>query len=158
MATVALLPAGRGEVFAQMFSVSEGGVVTEIDAAAHLLPRDCLSDTHAFREMTWAGNGAEQQRQRWKILRSREPDLAQGIKFRSSNLDLRSRSEISNSDLSSQAAEYNGDSPRRKLISRGMSRSWRYRLLRPAGCNRPMLSAAIYVRPSDAELKELPRN
>src|SRR4030081_2020973 len=32
-ATVALLPAGRGEVFAQMFSVSKYGTVSEVDSA-----------------------------------------------------------------------------------------------------------------------------
>src|SRR3977135_55846 len=37
-ATVALLPAGRGEVFAQMFSVAGDGTVTEVDSAAHLSP------------------------------------------------------------------------------------------------------------------------
>src|SRR2546427_7376962 len=39
--TVALLPAGRGEVFAQMFSVDDRQV-RELDAAAHLSPAAVL--------------------------------------------------------------------------------------------------------------------
>ena len=46
-ATVALLPAGRGEVFAQMFSVSEGGIVTELDSAAHLSPQRLVAEVCA---------------------------------------------------------------------------------------------------------------
>lgn len=61
--TVALLPAGRGEVFAQMFSVSDEGVVTEVDAAAHLSPEKLLERYGGFAEVTWAGIWAEQQRE-----------------------------------------------------------------------------------------------
>jgi tRNA threonylcarbamoyladenosine biosynthesis protein TsaB len=63
MQTVALLPAGRGEVFAQMFSVSDEGVVTEVDAAAHLSPERLLERYGAFKDVRWAGSGAEQQRE-----------------------------------------------------------------------------------------------
>src|ERR1700682_1201727 len=41
-ATVAVLPAGRGEVFAQLFSVSSDGLVEERDIPAHLPPRAML--------------------------------------------------------------------------------------------------------------------
>ena len=61
-ATVALLPAGRGEVFAQMFSVSEGGIVTDLDAAAHLSPKRLVERYAEFRNLKWAGSGAHLQR------------------------------------------------------------------------------------------------
>jgi tRNA threonylcarbamoyladenosine biosynthesis protein TsaB len=38
-ATVALLPAGRGELFAQHFFVSDSGSVTALDEPAHLTPQ-----------------------------------------------------------------------------------------------------------------------
>lgn len=57
-ATVALLPAGRGEVFAQMFSVSAGGRVKDLDAAAHLAPTQMLAKYSVVRSLRWAGPGA----------------------------------------------------------------------------------------------------
>src|SRR5688500_14551176 len=61
-ATVALLPAGRGELFAQLFSVSEEEEkVTEIDSAAHLSPKRLVEKYRSFKSLTWAGPGAHQQ-------------------------------------------------------------------------------------------------
>src|SRR5204863_4448137 len=37
-ASVALLPAGRGEVFAQLFSVANDGTVTPLDEPLHIPP------------------------------------------------------------------------------------------------------------------------
>jgi tRNA threonylcarbamoyladenosine biosynthesis protein TsaB len=56
--TVALLPAGRGEVFAQMFSVSEAGAVVEKDAPGHLSPMKLIERYGNFEDVTWAGGGA----------------------------------------------------------------------------------------------------
>jgi tRNA threonylcarbamoyl adenosine modification protein YeaZ len=75
-ATVALLPAGRGEVFAQMFSVSEGGVVTELDSAAHLSPPALIAKYGGIKNLKWAGNGAHSQR---NLLKSHAQEL--GIYF-----------------------------------------------------------------------------
>lgn len=57
---ISLLPAGRGEVFAQRFS-TEKGSVTPIDAAAHLSPRALLERYGNLDHVTWAGDGAGQQ-------------------------------------------------------------------------------------------------
>ena len=57
--TVALLPAGRGELFAQMFSVDEGQV-RELDTAAHLSPEAIFEKYGAARSVRWAGDGAHQ--------------------------------------------------------------------------------------------------
>jgi tRNA threonylcarbamoyladenosine biosynthesis protein TsaB len=61
-ATVALLPAGRGELFAQMFSVTPDQTLTPLDSAAHLSPRRLMEKYAALSDVTWAGPGAHQQR------------------------------------------------------------------------------------------------
>ena len=56
-ATVALLSAGRGEVFAQMFSVSANELF-ELDTAAHLSPQKLIERYQEFPSLVWAGPGA----------------------------------------------------------------------------------------------------
>jgi tRNA threonylcarbamoyladenosine biosynthesis protein TsaB len=55
--TVSLLPAGRGELFAQMFSVRDGQA-RELDQAAHLAPKALWEKYGAVPELVWAGDGA----------------------------------------------------------------------------------------------------
>ncbi len=55
---VSLLPAGRGEVFAQMFSVDDGEVIA-IDNAAHLTPKDALTRYAEKSGVHWSGEGVE---------------------------------------------------------------------------------------------------
>jgi tRNA threonylcarbamoyladenosine biosynthesis protein TsaB len=55
--TVAMLPAGRGEVFVQMFAVTEGRV-EPLDAAAHINPRALLAKYKGYSRLRWAGEGA----------------------------------------------------------------------------------------------------
>jgi tRNA threonylcarbamoyladenosine biosynthesis protein TsaB len=57
--TVSLLPAGRGELFAQMFSVGDARV-RELDTAAHLSPAAILARYGEARRIRWAGDGAHQ--------------------------------------------------------------------------------------------------
>ena len=52
--TVAILPAGRGEVFAQLFEVNENEV-RPLDAPAHVRPKALLEKYGSFRELTWVG-------------------------------------------------------------------------------------------------------
>jgi len=52
--TLALLPAGRGEVFAQMFSAADGEI-NPLDTPAHLSPNDLLEKYGAESNLTWAG-------------------------------------------------------------------------------------------------------
>jgi tRNA A37 threonylcarbamoyladenosine modification protein TsaB len=54
---VALLPAGRGEVFAQMFSFGNG-TVEALDTAAHVTPQKLLDRYGGQSYLTWAGEGA----------------------------------------------------------------------------------------------------
>jgi tRNA threonylcarbamoyladenosine biosynthesis protein TsaB len=55
---VSLLPAGRGEVFAQMFSVNNGDVIAA-DAAAHLSPKETFERYARESDVRWAGEGVE---------------------------------------------------------------------------------------------------
>jgi tRNA A37 threonylcarbamoyladenosine modification protein TsaB len=59
-AVVSLLPAGRGEVFAQRFATEEGSV-NAIDTAAHLSPGALLEKYGNLERVTWAGEGARPQ-------------------------------------------------------------------------------------------------
>lgn len=56
--TVALLPAGRGEVFAQLFSVTKEGLVTELDKATHISPSKLLEKYGSLESVLWCGPGA----------------------------------------------------------------------------------------------------
>jgi tRNA threonylcarbamoyladenosine biosynthesis protein TsaB len=114
--TVALLPAGRGEVFAQLFSVTDDGFVTALDQAAHISPQKLLEKYDSLDNPLWCGEGAIankaviEQNPHWQIasqtsvLATRVARLA-SIKFHNDQLE------------------------------------------------RPDTLQAIYVRPSDAELK-----
>jgi tRNA threonylcarbamoyladenosine biosynthesis protein TsaB len=70
-ATVALLPAGRGEVFVQLFSVDENRTVTALDIAAHLTPERMLERYGSFDDLLCSGPGAHAERQvieeRWRL-------------------------------------------------------------------------------------------
>ena len=57
--TVALLPAGRGELYVQLLSVSQAGDVTQIDAAAHLSPEKMIERYASLPTLIWAGEGVE---------------------------------------------------------------------------------------------------
>jgi tRNA threonylcarbamoyladenosine biosynthesis protein TsaB len=129
MRTVALLPAGRGEVFAQMFSVSDDGVVTEIDAAAHLSPGRLLERYAAFADLTWAGTGAEQQREL---------------------LESYLRSQISN--LKSEISKYSWRFAASETTLAKHVAALAQQAFQTGKLQSPETLSAIYVRPSDAEL------
>jgi tRNA threonylcarbamoyladenosine biosynthesis protein TsaB len=116
--SVALLPAGRGEVFAQLFSVS-GGVVTAMDEPAHIAPAKMIEKYGSLDNALWCGEGAIAQRELIEA-------AAEGKKWRTA-------SQVKN------LARY---------VSKLALQSFRQnRLVAPNALQ------AIYVRPSDAELK-----
>src|SRR5262249_50238364 len=57
---VSLLPAGRGEVFAQLFSAAKGSI-EPLDSAAHLTPEALPEKYGQLAQLNWTGDGAEQQ-------------------------------------------------------------------------------------------------
>lgn len=56
--TLATLPAGRGEVFAQLVKVDERGDVHPLDEPAHLTPQRLLEKVRTMPRLKWAGEGA----------------------------------------------------------------------------------------------------
>lgn len=56
--TVALLPAGRGEVFTQLFSVSAEKAVKSLDEPAHVPPARLFERYGHLESVTWCGEGA----------------------------------------------------------------------------------------------------
>ena len=114
--TIALLPAGRGEVFAQLLSVTKDGLVTELDKATHISPQRLLANYGSLENVLWCGEGASAQR----ALLENHPGWQ--IVPPSSN-------------LATQVA------------------SLALRKFRERQLEHPDALQAIYVRPSDAELK-----
>jgi tRNA threonylcarbamoyladenosine biosynthesis protein TsaB len=56
--TCALLPAGRGEVYAQLLSVNSEMAVTPLSEAQHLPPQVLIEVVADMRSLRWAGAGA----------------------------------------------------------------------------------------------------
>lgn len=117
--SVALLPAGRGEVFAQLFSVSADGAVAAMDQPSHIAPKNMIEKYGSLDDVLWCGEGAIAQREliesaaagkQWRIAPQTE-NLAQHV----AALALRNFKQD-------------------RLVA-------------------PEALRAIYVRPSDAELK-----
>lgn len=156
--TVALLPAGRGEVFAQMFSVSDDRVVTEVDAAAHLSPEKLLGRYAAFSDVQWAGSGAEQQREMLESFAEGKDRAISDLRSQISKDGVVStvRSQIPKdgtmSDLRSQISDYNWRfaAPETNLAKHVAALA--FQSLKNGKLQSPDTLSAIYVRPSDAEL------
>lgn len=77
--TVALLPAGRGEVFAQMFSVDDQDA-RAFDEARHLSPARLVESYGKHARVLWAGEGARAQLEMLKReAASRKMELANAL-------------------------------------------------------------------------------
>jgi tRNA threonylcarbamoyladenosine biosynthesis protein TsaB len=114
--SVALLPAGRGEVFAQLFSVTKDGFVTALDQATHISPQKLIEKYGLLDDVLWCGDGAIAN----KALIERE----------------------SRGRIAPQIAVL-----ARQIASLALTR------FREKQLEQPDALQAIYVRPSDAELK-----
>lgn len=60
---VALLPAGRGEVFTQSFRVAAGDAVEALDEPAHIPPMKLLERYGDLETATWCGEGVNANRE-----------------------------------------------------------------------------------------------
>lgn len=118
-ASVALLPAGRGEVFAQLFSVSADGAVTALDEPSHISPQKMIDKYGSLETVVWCGAGALAQRE---LIES----SAGGKQWR----------------IAQQA-----DKLARYVAALALRNFSQDQLVAPDALQ------AIYVRPSDAELK-----
>src|SRR5215468_572340 len=129
--TVAMLPAGRGEVFAQMFSLVVDDV-TALDQATHISPQKLLAKYGGHNKITWAGEGAEAQ---FELLRAEAQ--RRGIVF-------------------GLATDVNANgwsvAPKNERIAEAVAQLG-FRDYRAGKITEPEELRANYVRPSDAELK-----
>ena len=135
-ATIAMLPAGRGELFAQLLTVSPKSEVTEGDAATHLPPSTVIAKYTQIVDLIWAGAGAQLYRDL-----IREGALANGIPFEEEMPENDRepggwRLAVSEESLAQQIAAL---ALQRFQIGAG---------------NSAESLRAIYVRPSDPELRE----
>lgn len=135
---VALIPAGRGEVFAQFLSVSAGGEVGELSAPAHVSPARLVEQAARARgALKWAGGGA------FKYLEViREAARAHGFAF-----------DEAGDGGADEAAGAWQLAPRVDTLARGVALLAQARLRRGEASGADDLRP-LYVRPSDAELHE----
>jgi tRNA threonylcarbamoyladenosine biosynthesis protein TsaB len=131
-ATVALLPAGRGELFAQLLSVSSNGTVTEHDVPVHLPPATVIEKYASLDDVRWTGPGAHLYQE---LIRAQA--LARDIHFeenleRSGGWQIAPREENLAPEIAALALHrfQNGESALADFLR------------------------AMYVRPSDPELRE----
>ena len=130
--TIALLPAGRGEVFAQMFSVSADSI-PEKDTAAHLSPPKLIERYGGLADVLWAGNGAHNVRDFLG-----EQAEQRGLRF---------------DEVSSDVVDGWRLAPEVENLARHVA-SLALRDYDAGGVQSAQSLSAIYVRPSDPELKE----
>lgn len=140
-ATVSLLPAGRGEVFAQKFAVSTAAddfIVQPIDTAAHLKPPKLIERYAAIANLRWAGSGAHLHKE--IIVQSA---LAQGITL--------TETPTLNAKFTLDGWQLAADEPNlARHVAALAAQAFRSGKMQSAESLR-----AFYVRPSDAELNEL---
>ena len=139
VATIALLPAGRGEVFAQQFSVSQDGVVTALDSAAHLSPPALIARYAGFKNLKWAGNGAHVQRELLERYANE-----QGIYF---------FEESREANATARAGDIWELAPPEVNLARHVA-ALALQQFHSGALQSPHSLSAIYVRPSDAELNQ----
>jgi tRNA threonylcarbamoyladenosine biosynthesis protein TsaB len=138
--TMALLPAGRGEVFAQLFKVTREREVLALSEPTHLSPEKLLDETAGKEAVLWAGEGAQGLQE---IIRARA--LSEKIDF---SADAASLKRLTKRTRLWAMAEPSG-ALSESVAALALQRYWKNET--SGGDN----LRAIYVRPSDAELKKI---
>ncbi len=138
-ATVALIPAGRGEVFAQLLSVSADDEVIEIDNASHLTSDGLLQRYAGVANLTWTSIGCETQVAAIKDYATDHQIAFGGVltDFRSNGNNAEGWRHI---EVKTSLAINVAALALKRFTSGSMDSS--------------QSLTAIYVRPSDAELKQ----
>jgi tRNA threonylcarbamoyladenosine biosynthesis protein TsaB len=130
--TLALLPAGRGEVFAQSFSVSADGTVIELDRAVHLPPLRGVERYKELSKLLLTGDGARVHIEKiteWARAHRREVD-------HSASANSGWHFVINENNLAAHVA----------VLA--------FARIEADDLDQPNALQAIYVRPSDAELNQ----
>ncbi|HKC62277.1 MAG TPA: tRNA (adenosine(37)-N6)-threonylcarbamoyltransferase complex dimerization subunit type 1 TsaB [Pyrinomonadaceae bacterium] len=135
--TIALLPAGRGEVFAQRFAVSGECVVQPFESPIHVRPDSLLDKIVSMRRLKWTGEGAQNYQEEIKARAQ-----AEGINFVTAD----SKADVSDKDgwTLVRSTEALAASVSRLALARAPFDD----------TYTPQNLRAIYVRPSDAEINE----
>ena len=133
---VAVLPAGRGEVFVQSFQISADAVLA-LESATHIDPASMLKKYAEYAAICWCGEGAH-------IHRDKIKDWA----------DRNQRPFI-------ESAQSSDSGPSWRLLPKtaGLAEqvaALAFRRANEKQFQTPEALSAIYVRPSDAELKAKP--
>lgn len=135
---VAAIPAGRGEVFAQLLDVTPEGMVGELESPEHLTPAALLDKAVRLgAALKWAGTGAHAHRE--------------AIRARADRESFGWREEASGDDKPQENSWTLA--PPVKILAEHISSLalMRFRVGRTSSARD---LHAIYVRPSDAELNE----
>jgi tRNA threonylcarbamoyladenosine biosynthesis protein TsaB len=125
---VSLLPAGRGELFAQMFSISNDDVIA-LDSAAHLGAKELLRKYESI-DAQWAGEGVQKLQQ---------------------YLEAESLADAKRSIAPESATSENGQNQSHLAASIAVLALKDFREGKSIKADE---LHAIYVRPSDAEINE----
>ncbi len=134
-ATIALLPAGRGEVFLQLLSVSPDEDVTPLDEPAHLLPHKVLEKYGSLNTLKWSGPGAHLYR-----------DIVKSY-AREKGFDFDDESSPETQLSQGWRLAPTQDHLSQHVAALALQKYKRHEV------GDALLLSAIYVRPSDAELK-----
>ncbi len=134
---VALIPAGRGEVFAQLLGVTAEGSVSELEGPTHVPPALLVERLARLGGLKWAGGGAS----KFQDLIRRGAESA-GFGFTASE------------DGGEPAEDVWALAQAGGALARGVAEMAVSAHVRGGGRDATGLTA-IYVRPSDAELNEL---
>ena len=134
--TVVLLPAGRGEVFVQSFAVSAENKVTELDAPSHLSPRTAIERYAHEKNICWTGEGTRVHSDLLNgFAEALGVDLIDVVEAKDKSLGMAWKLAPSPLNLA------------RHVVVLALTR------LAQNEVQTPDRLQAIYVRPSDAELK-----
>lgn len=137
--TLALLPAGRGEVYAQLLKVDQSGEVYPLEAPAHLTPDKLLEKVGTERFLRWAGDGAHLH--------------LEAIRTQAQARDISLLDEPQNGQVELGSARQWILAPPQSILAASVARLALLRV-RSAEVETPEQLRAIYVRPSDAELNK----
>jgi tRNA threonylcarbamoyl adenosine modification protein YeaZ len=139
--TIAAIPAGRGEVFAQSLAVGEDGRVEELTAPRHVSPSDMFTQALSLSGLVkWAGGAIHAHA---ALMREIVADAGVTLVERGSHVPSRADGRGRVWELETGVEDYSELMATQGLISYQEGRALGAAELR-----------ALYVRLSDAELKE----
>ena len=143
--TFAVLPAGRGEVFAQLLRVGEDGYVQELSSASHIKPETLVKQArNILGSVKWAGGGVS-------IIAEAITESARGENLDAKHIDAPSALKII-CVFSDSEWIFIDDKVTARLAGEVAMLAYNALII---GCiEDPSNLRAIYARPSDAELNE----